>query len=118
MKKEIILKDEFGKEYSGKYTFESISWGKSNQITSDCTSINSATKQSKVDLKRMQALMLDASMTERPSTITLNKLLSEKDGIPMALGELLMSVADYVNGYGEKEREELKKLKRQWNLEE
>lgn len=117
MKKEIELKDEFGKEYKGKYIFQSISWGKSNEITSKCTSVNPHTKQSKVDLKRMQALMLDATMIERPSLITLQKLLDEENGIPMSLGELLMQVADYVNGFGEEERKKLKNLKRRWNLE-
>lgn len=117
MKKEIKLDERFGKEYSGKYVFESITWGRSNEITSECTSVNPLTKQSKVDLRRLQALMLDASMVERPKAITLEKLLSETDGIPMSLGELLMSAADYVNGFGNKEREELKNLKQRWDLE-
>lgn len=117
LNKKIKLNSRFGKEYSGEYVFQSITWGRSNEITSDCTSLNPLTKQSKIDLRRLQALMLDATMVERPSSITLEKLLSLQDGIPMALGELLMSAADYVNGFGSKEREELKNLKQQWNLE-
>jgi len=115
--KTIEIDDRFGKEYSGKYVFKSITWGKSNEITSDCTSMNPLTKQTKVDLRRLQALMLDASMEERPKAVTVDKLLSLDDGIPMALGELLMAAADYVNGFSQKEREELKNLKQQWNLE-
>jgi len=117
LEKKIEIDGKFGKEYKGKYTFQSITWGRSNEITSDCTSINPLTKQSKIDLRRLQGLMLDATMIERPSVITLEKLLSLKDGIPMSLGELLMAVADKVNGFGSKEREEVKKLKQQWNLD-
>jgi len=117
LEKKIELDSRFGKEYKGKYVFQSITWGASNEITSSCTSINPLTKQSKIDLNRLQALMLDATMIERPSAITLEKLMDLKDGIPMSLGELLMAVADKVNGFGSKEREELKKLKQQWNLD-
>jgi len=117
LEKKIEIDSRFGKEYKGKYVFQSITWGRNNEITSDCTSINPLTKQSKVDFRKLQGLMLDATMIERPSAITLEKLMDLKNGIPMALGELLMSAADYVNGFGTKEREELKKLKQQWNLD-
>lgn len=117
LEKKIEIDSRFGKEYKGKYVFQSITWGRSNEITSDCTSINPLTKVNKIDLRRLQALMLDATMVERPKAITQEKLLSLQDGIPMALGELLMAVADKVNGFGSKEREELKNLKQQWNLD-
>lgn len=117
MEKVIKLDKRFGSEYAGTYKFRSITWGRSNEITSNCTSINSLTKQSKIDLKRLQALMLDATMVERPSAITLEKLLSLENGISMVLGELLMSVADHVNGFSNKEREEVKNLKQRWNLD-
>jgi len=117
MRKEITLKKEdFGSEWEGKYVFETMSWGTSNEITSDCTSINPATKKSSVDLKTLQARMLDATLVEKPKGITLDVLM-QKDGIPMVLGEFLMSVADHVNGFGEEDRETLKKLKRRWGLE-
>jgi len=117
VEKKIKIDNRFGKEYSGEYIFRSITWGRSNEVTSECTSMNPITKQTKVDLRRLQALMLDATMVERPKEITIEKLLSLEDGIPMALGELLMAAADYVNGFSQKEREELKNLKQQWNLE-
>lgn len=119
MKEELKLEDNyFGKEYMGKYVFQSISWAKSNQITSQCTATNPLTRQTTVDLKKLQALTLDAVMIERPKSITLSKLMSEgEDGLPLALGELLMSMADKVNGYSQSEREQLKKLKVGWGLE-
>lgn len=117
MKKEITLEDsDFGKVYSGKYVFETISWGTSNQITSDCTTIEPASKKSSVDLQKLQARMLDATLIERPNSVTLDKLQS-KDGIPVAMGELLMQLADAVNGYSSEEQEKLKKLKQRFGLE-
>jgi hypothetical protein len=118
MEKKITLDERFGKEFAGAYVFRSISWGRSNQITSDCTSVNPAIKTSRIDLKRLQGLMLNESMKERPKIITLDMLLSEdpEKGIPMVLGEILMSCADFVNGYTEKDRAELKNLKKQWGL--
>ena len=117
--KEIKLNDRFGKEFSGSYVFESISWGKSNQITSDCTSISPVGQKSSVDMKRLQALMLYASLKEKPKAITLERLLSEDsdEGLPPALGELLMACADHVNGFSAKDREEVKNLKQQWGLD-
>lgn len=117
MKKEIILKEEdFGKEYSGKYVFESLSWGTANQITSDCTKIDPVSRKSSIDLRKLQAEMLFATLIEKPSCLTVAKL-TEKNGIPVALGEFLMSVADQVNGYSEEDRDRIKKLKQRCSLE-
>ena len=119
MRKEYkIDEDYFGKEYMGKYVFQSISWAKSNEITSQCTATNPLTRQTTVDLKRLQALTLDAVMIDRPKAITLQKLMNEgEDGLPLSLGELLMGMADKVNGYSKEDREQLKKLKLGWGLE-
>lgn len=114
-----IDKEYFGKEYEGKYIFHSISWAKSNEITSNCTATNPLTRQTIVNLKKLQALTLDAVMIERPKAITLDVLMSEDadKGLPLALGELLMSMADIVNGYSQSERDQIKKLKGKWGLE-
>ena len=119
MRKELKLDDSyFGKEYSGKYVFQSISWAKSNQITSESTSTNPLTRLTTIDLKRLQAMTLDAVIVDRPKSITLQKLMNEgEEGLPLALGELLMSMADKVNGYSKEDREQLKKLKDIWGLE-
>lgn len=118
-KLEIVLKEEdFGKQYAGKYVFVGISWGASNRITGECTKVNPLTKTSIVDIKQLQARMLIATLVEKPRIITLAHLLDESvNGLPPALGEILMSATDKVNGYSMKERDELKKLKERWDLE-
>ena len=115
----IELKEEdFGKEYKGKYVFIGISWGSSNRITGECTMVNPASRISSVDIKQLQARMLIATLIEKPKIITLDHLMDEsKNGLPPALGELLMAAADKVNGYSTKDREEVKNLKERWGLE-
>jgi len=113
-RKEIELDERFGKEYKGKYLFEGISWGISNRLTAECTKVNPVTRQSIVNLKELQAKMLIATLIEKPKIITLEHLMDETSkGLPTALGEVLMAVADKVNGYSVEDREELKKLKGQ-----
>lgn len=117
MRKELVLKPEdFGKEFAGKYVFETLSYGTSNQISSDCSTIDPLTRKTKIDLRELNAKMLDATMTERPNSITLETLRS-KDGIPAVLGDFLSQVADYVNGYSEEERDRLKKLKQRFGVD-
>ena len=119
MEKELKLDEQFGKQFKGTYVFKAISWAVSNRITSECTQLNPITRQTSIDLKKLQAMTLDASMVKRPSNVTLTMLEDEntETGLPLALGELLMAMADKVNGYGQEDRENLKKLKRQWGLE-
>ena len=116
MKKEIELKrEDFGPEYAGKYVFETISWGALNQITSDSTTIDSVTRKGSIDIKKMNAKILDQTMTERPKTVNLDALI-QVHGIPGPLGEFLMDIADEVNGGSEAERERIKKLKQRCGL--
>jgi len=118
-KLEIELKDkDFGSKYSGKYVFIPLSWGSSNRISGECTKIDAATKRSSVDIKMLQARMVMATLIEKPKIITLEHLLDESsDGLPVALGELLMAASDKVNGYSKEDREALKNLKTRWGLE-
>ena len=118
-KLEIELKDEdFGKKYSGKYLFVGMGWAASNRISGECTKVHQLTKTSVVDMKQLQAKMLMATLIKKPSIITMEHLLDESaNGLPPALGELLMAAADKVNGYTSKERQELKNLKKRWDLE-
>jgi len=118
LKRVIELDDRFGKQYKGKYVFSGISWGISNRIGAECTKINPVTRQSIVNLKELQARLLIATLIEKPKIITLEHLLDEtSNGLPLALGELLMMFADSVNGYSAKDREEIKKLKQRCHLE-
>ena len=118
MQKELKLDGTFGKEFSGTYVFQSITWAVSNKITSECTMLNPLTRITAIDLKKLQAMTLDATMIKRPNSITIEVLMDEdtKTGLPLPLGELLMAMADSINGYGEEDRDSLKKLKRQWGL--
>jgi hypothetical protein len=117
MKKEIELKKEdFGEEFAGQYVFESIAWGTANQISSDCTKIDPITRRSSINLRELQGRMLDATMTVKPKSITLDRLTA-KDGIPVALGEFLISVADQVNGYSDEDRDRIKKLRQRCGLD-
>lgn len=78
MKKEIQLKSEdFGPEYAGKYVFETLAWGALNQITSDCTKLDPVSRKGSVDIKQLNAKMLDATLTSRPSIITFDALISQ-----------------------------------------
>jgi hypothetical protein len=62
--------------------------------------------------------MVMATLVEKPKIITLEHLLDESsDGLPVALGELLMAASDKVNGYSDEDREALKNLKVRWGLE-
>ena len=116
MKKEIQLKSEdFGSEYAGKYVFETLAWGALNQITSDSTKLDPVSRKGSVDIKQLNAKILDATMTVRPPTITFDTLISS-EGIPAPLGEFLMTIADEVNGGSKEEQERLKKLKQRCGL--
>lgn len=119
LEKRIELKEEdFGKKYSGEYLFVSMGWGATNRLAAECTKINPANKQTLIDMKMLNARTLMATMLKKPKIMTLEHLLDEtSEGLPPALGEFLMTVADYVNGYSVEERVKLKNLKEQWNLD-
>jgi hypothetical protein len=91
------LDERFGKEYAGHYVFGEITWAKRNRI------IQKYTKYSKIsgqvessDYIAIQAETIIASLKEQPENkpITLEKLLSETDGVPIELGELLSKVVN------------------------
>ena len=102
MKTESLEIDErFGKEYQGKYVFGEITWAKRNRI------IHKHTKYSKLsgevessDFIAIQAETIMASLHGQPDSkpITLDKLLSEENGIPIELGELFSKVVNKLNG--------------------
>ena len=95
------IDERFGKEYQGKYVFKEITWAKRNRI------IQKYTKYSRVsgevessDFIAIQAETIMASLHGQPDSkpITLEKLLSEEDGIPIELGELFSKVTNRLNG--------------------
>jgi len=113
-----LKKEDFGSEYAGKYTFVGIGWGGVNRISGECTKVEPASRRSETDIKMLNARLIMATLLEKPKIITLNHLLDEtSNGLPPGLGDLFMAATDKVNGYGREERERVKKLKEQWDLD-
>jgi len=102
MQKETIeLDDCFGKEYAGKYVFQEITWAKRNRIIQKHTRYHPVSGQVvSSDFVAIQAETIWASLKQQPANkpITLEKLLSEEDGIPIELGELFSKIANKLCG--------------------
>jgi hypothetical protein len=101
MRKETIELDErFGKEYAGRYIFSEITWAKRSRIIQKYTRYSQQTGQVIAsDYVAIQAETIMASLKEQPPNkpITLEKLLSEEDGVPTELGELLSQIVNRLN---------------------
>jgi hypothetical protein len=104
MRKETVEIDErFGKEYAGKYVFSEITWAKRSRIIQKYTKYHPITGQVvSSDYIAIQAETIMASLKEQPphKPITLEKLLSEEDGIPIGLGELFSQIVNRLNNVG------------------
>jgi hypothetical protein len=98
MRKETIEIDErFGREYAGKYVFQEITWAKRSRIIQKYTRYSQQTGQVVTsDYVAIQAETIMASLKEQPPNkpITLEKLLSEEDGVPIELGELFSQIVN------------------------
>lgn len=101
MRRETIeIGDEYGSEYRGKYVFQEISWAKRNRILQKYTRYNPQTGMViTTDYVAIQAETIYASLKEQPENkpITLEKLLSEEEGVPISLGELFSRIANKLN---------------------
>lgn len=108
MRKETIeFDDRFGKEYKGKYVFQEISWAKRSRIIQKNTKYHPITGNVlRSDYVAIQAETVIASLKEQPKSnpITLEKLLSDENGISVGLGELLSKTANRVCGLTREER--------------
>jgi hypothetical protein len=104
MRKEVIELDErFGKEYAGRYVFSEITWAKRTRIIQKYTRYSQQTGQVITsDYVAIQAETIMASLKEQPANkpITLEKLLSEEDGVPIELGELFSQIVNRLNAVG------------------
>ncbi|MGB9841627.1 MAG: hypothetical protein ACPLKZ_02755 [Candidatus Bathyarchaeales archaeon] len=104
MRKETVEIDErFGREYAGKYVFQEITWAKRNRIIQKYTRYSQQTGQVITsDYVAIQAETIMASLKEQPPNkpITLEKLLSEEDGVPIELGELFSQIVNRLNAVG------------------
>jgi len=99
----VIIGEEFGKEYAGKYVFQEISWAKRSRIIQKYTKYHPITGQVvNSDYVAIQAETIMASLKEQPphKPITLEKLLSEEEGIPIGLGELFSQIVNRLNNVG------------------
>ena len=97
----IELDNRFGEEYAGRYVFEEITWAKRSRIIQKYTKYNQMTGQVvSSDYVDIQAETIWASLKEQPENkpISLQKLLSEEDGITVGLGELFSRIANRLNG--------------------
>jgi hypothetical protein len=101
MRTETIEVDErYGKEYAGRYVFQEISWAKRSRTIQKHTKYSQMTGQvMSSDYVAIQAETIMASLKEQPEQkpITLEKLLNEENGVPIALGELFSQIANRLN---------------------
>jgi len=89
---------EYGEEYQGTYVFQEITWAKRSRIIQKHTKYHPLTGQVlSSDFIAIQAETIWAALKQQPQSqpLTLEKLLGEENGIPIALGELFSQV---VNG--------------------
>jgi hypothetical protein len=102
MRKETVEIDErFGKEYAGRYVFQEITWAKRSRIIQRHTKYHPITGQVRSsDYIAIQAETIWASLKEQPENkpISLEKLLSEDDGVPIGLGELFSQIVNRLCG--------------------
>jgi len=100
MRTEVIeVDDRFGKEYAGKYVFQEITWAKRSRIITKYTKYHPVTGAvMSSDLIAIQAETIWAALKEHPPALTLEKLMSEEDGIPIELGEFLSSIVNKLCG--------------------
>jgi len=100
-KEEIEINERFGKEYAGRYVFQEITWAKRSRIIQKHTKYHPITGQVRSsDYIAVQAETIWASLKEQPENkpLTLEKLLSEDDGIPVGLGELFSQIVNKLCG--------------------
>jgi hypothetical protein len=96
-KETVNIGTEYGIEYAGTYVFQELTWAKRSRIIQKHTKYHPITGQVvNSDLIAIQAETIWATLKEQPQNqpITLDKLLGEENGVPIALGELLSKIAN------------------------
>lgn len=98
MKQETVKVDSrFGEEYQGTYVFREISWAKRNRIIQKYTKYHPVSGMVvSSDYVAIQAETIFASLKDQPKTcpVSLERLLSEDEGVPFELGELFSQVVN------------------------
>jgi len=104
----VIVGEEYGEEYAGKYVFQELTWAKRSRIIQKHTKYHPLTGQVvAADYVAIQAETIMASLKEQPphKPINLEKLLSEDpaNGVPTALGELFSQIVNRLNNLSQEE---------------
>lgn len=98
MRRETVnLGAEYGEEYAGKYVFQELTWAKRSRIIQKHTRYHPVSGQVvSSDFIAIQAETIWAALKEQPphEPLTLERLLGEENGIPIALGELLSKIVN------------------------
>lgn len=96
-----VVDDRFGKEYAGEYAFQEITWAKRSRIIQRHTKYHPITgKVQNTDYVAIQAATIMAALKKQPegNPITLKKLLSEEEGIPVGLGDFFSQIVNRLCG--------------------
>lgn len=91
----VNLGSEYGEEYAGTYVFQELTWAKRSRIIQKHTRYHPVSGQVlSSDFIAIQAETIWAALKEQPphAPITLEKLLGEENGVPIALGELFSKI--------------------------
>jgi hypothetical protein len=98
MRKETVeIGAEYGAEYAGTYVFQELTWAKRSRIIQKHTRYHPVSGQVlSSDFIAIQAETIWAALIEQPPhmPVTLEKLLSEENGVPIGLGELFSKIAN------------------------
>ncbi len=107
MKQEVFDLDErFGAEYKGHYVLKELTWAKRNRIIQKYTKYHPLSGNVlSSDYIAIQAETIMACLHGQPENkpITLEKLLSDENGVPIPLGELLSQIANRLCGVNQEE---------------
>ncbi len=96
-KQTVNVGSEYGAEYAGTYLFQELTWAKRSRIIQKHTKYHPVSGQVQTsDFIAIQAETIWAALKEQPlgNPVTLDKLLGEENGVPIALGELFSQVAN------------------------
>lgn len=93
----VNLGSEYGEEYAGTYVFQELTWAKRSRIIQKHTRYHPVSGQVlSSDFIAIQAETIWAALKEQPphKPITLEKLMGEENGVPIALGELFSKIVN------------------------
>jgi hypothetical protein len=96
-KQTLTITTEYGAEYQGTYIFAEITWAKRSRIIQKHTKYHPLSGQiQSSDFIAIQAETIWAALKQQPqgNPVSLEKLLGEENGVPIALGELFSQIVN------------------------